>query len=90
MSYAVDPQDAGAETEGFAGKAHRCKKRLMYRNDQETNRKDTACTQVNKALCSLIRGIKLTRTDTFTDKDGSMKFIYLKDEIGGFAYHLVK
>jgi hypothetical protein len=28
-------------------------------------------------------------TATF-DKDGSMKFVYIADEIGGFAYHLVK
>ena len=36
------------------------------------------------------RGVKFDMDSATYDKDGSMKFIYLADEINGFAYHLVK
>ena len=36
------------------------------------------------------RGVKFDMSSATYDKDGSMKFVYLADEIDGFAYHLVK
>lgn len=36
------------------------------------------------------RGIEIDMTTAQYNPDGSMRFVYLKDEIGGFAYHLVK
>ena len=36
------------------------------------------------------RGVKFDMSTATYDKDGSMKFVYLADEINGFAYHLVK
>ena len=36
------------------------------------------------------RGVKFDMNSATYDKNGSMKFIYLADEIDGFAYHLVK
>lgn len=36
------------------------------------------------------RGVKFDYSTATYDASGAMKFIYLADEIGGFAYHLVK
>lgn len=36
------------------------------------------------------RGVKLDYSTATYDEKGNMKFIYLADEINGFAYHLVK
>ena len=48
-------------------------------------------TNVDRAVYHLgRRGIKFDMSSATYDKDGSMKFIYLADEIDGFAYHLVK
>ncbi len=46
---------------------------------------------VDRAVYHLgLRGVKFDESSAKYDKDGSMKFIYLADEIGGFAFHLVK
>ena len=46
---------------------------------------------VDRAVYHLSRrGVKFDMDSATYDKDGSMKFIYLADEINGFAYHLVK
>ena len=46
---------------------------------------------VDRAVYHLSRrGVKFDMDSATFDKDGSMKFIYLADEINGFAYHLVK
>ena len=48
-------------------------------------------TNVDRAVYHLgRRGIKVDLSTATYDKDGSMKFVYLADEIDGFAYHLVK
>ena len=48
-------------------------------------------TNVDRAVYHLgRRGIKVDLSTATYDKDGSMKFVYLTDEIDGFAYHLVK
>ena len=36
------------------------------------------------------RGVKFDYSTATYDASGAMKFIYLADEINGFAYHLVK
>ena len=36
------------------------------------------------------RGVKFDYSTATYDDKGNMKFIYLADEINGFAYHLVK
>jgi 2-dehydro-3-deoxyphosphogluconate aldolase/(4S)-4-hydroxy-2-oxoglutarate aldolase len=46
---------------------------------------------VDRAVYHLARrGIAVDMETAQYNPDGSMRFIYLKDEIGGFAYHLVK
>ncbi len=46
---------------------------------------------VDRAVYHLtLRGVKFDMSTATYDKDGAMKFVYLADEIGGFAYHLVK
>ena len=46
---------------------------------------------VDRAVYHLTRrGVKFDMDSATFDKDGSMKFIYLAEEINGFAYHLVK
>jgi 2-dehydro-3-deoxyphosphogluconate aldolase/(4S)-4-hydroxy-2-oxoglutarate aldolase len=47
---------------------------------------------VDRAVYHLARrGVKVDMsTATYDDKTGAMKFVYLADEINGFAYHLVK
>ncbi len=48
-------------------------------------------SNVDRAVYHLSRkGIKFDMDTATYAPDGSMKFVYLKDEIGGFAYHLVK
>lgn len=50
----------------------------------QTNNVDRAVYHLEK------RGIKFDYDSATFDKDGSRKFIYLADEINGFAYHLIK
>jgi 2-dehydro-3-deoxyphosphogluconate aldolase/(4S)-4-hydroxy-2-oxoglutarate aldolase len=46
---------------------------------------------VDRAVYHLARrGIEVDMSTAQYNPDGSMRFIYLKEEIGGFAYHLVK
>lgn len=46
---------------------------------------------VDRAVYHLARrGIAVDMTTAQYHADGTMRFVYLKDEIGGFAYHLVK
>ena len=46
---------------------------------------------VDRAVYHLARrGAKFDMDTATYDADGSMKFVYIADEIGGFAYHLVK
>ena len=47
---------------------------------------------VDRAVYHLARrGVKVDMsTATYDEKTGAMKFVYLADEINGFAYHLVK
>ena len=48
-------------------------------------------SNVDRAVYHLSRkGFEFDMSTATYAPDGSMKFIYLKDEIGGFAYHLVK
>lgn len=50
----------------------------------QTNNVDRAVYHLER------RGVKFDYESATFDKDGSRKFIYLADEINGFAYHLVK
>ena len=50
----------------------------------QTNNVDRAVYHLGR------RGVKFDMSTATYDKDGSMKFVYLADEINGFAYHLVK
>lgn len=46
---------------------------------------------IDRAVYHLTRrGAKFDMDTALYDADGSLKFIYIADEIGGFAYHLVK
>lgn len=46
---------------------------------------------VDRAVYHLARrGIEVDMSTAQYNDDGSMRFIYLKEEIGGFAYHLVR
>ena len=46
---------------------------------------------VDRAVYHLeLRGVKFDYSTATYDEKGNMKFIYLADEINGFAYHLVK
>ena len=46
---------------------------------------------VDRAVYHLSRrGAKFDMDTATYDKDGSMKFVYMSGEIGGFAYHLIK
>lgn len=46
---------------------------------------------VDRAVYHLARrGVELDMSTAQYNPDGTMRFIYLKNEIGGFAYHLVK
>ena len=46
---------------------------------------------VDRAVYHLeLRGVKFDYSTATYDDKGNMKFIYLADEINGFAYHLVK
>ena len=48
-------------------------------------------TNVDRAVYHLERrGVKFDYSTATYDDKGAMKFIYLADEINGFAYHLVK
>ena len=50
-----------------------------------------ATPSVDRAVYHLTRrGAKFDESSAQYDKDGSLKFIYIADEIAGFAYHLVK
>jgi 2-dehydro-3-deoxyphosphogluconate aldolase/(4S)-4-hydroxy-2-oxoglutarate aldolase len=50
-----------------------------------------ATPSVDRAVYHLSRrGAKFDESSALYDKDGSLKFIYIADEIAGFAYHLVK
>ncbi len=50
-----------------------------------------ATPSVDRAVYHLTRrGAKFDESSALYDKDGSLKFIYIADEIAGFAYHLVK
>lgn len=50
-----------------------------------------ATPNVDRAVYHLTRrGAKFDESSALYDKDGSLKFIYIADEIAGFAYHLVK
>ena len=50
----------------------------------QTNSVDRAVYHLSR------RGVAFDQSTAQYDKDGSLKFIYLADEIDGFAYHLVK
>ena len=50
----------------------------------QTNNVDRAVYHLER------RGVKFDYDTATYDANGAMKFIYLADEIGGFAYHLVK
>ena len=50
-----------------------------------------ATPSVDRAVYHLSRrGAKFDESSALYEKDGSLKFIYIADEIAGFAYHLVK
>ena len=50
-----------------------------------------ATPSVDRAVYHLTRrGAKFDDSSALYEKDGSLKFIYIADEIAGFAYHLVK
>ena len=50
-----------------------------------------ATPSVDRAVYHLSRrGAKFDESSAQYEKDGSLKFIYIADEIAGFAYHLVK
>ena len=50
-----------------------------------------ATPNVDRAVYHLTRrGAKFDESSALYDKDGSLKFIYIADEIAGFAYHLIK
>ena len=50
-----------------------------------------ATNSVDRAVYHLSRrGVKFDMSTATYDDKGNMKFIYLADEINGFAYHLVK
>ena len=50
-----------------------------------------ATPNVDRAVYHLTRrGAKFDEASAQYEKDGSLKFIYIADEIAGFAYHLVK
>ena len=50
-----------------------------------------ATPNVDRAVYHLSRrGAKFDESSALYDKDGSLKFIYIADEIAGFAYHLIK
>jgi 2-dehydro-3-deoxyphosphogluconate aldolase/(4S)-4-hydroxy-2-oxoglutarate aldolase len=50
-----------------------------------------ATPNVDRAVYHLTRrGAKFDESSALYEKDGSLKFIYITDEIAGFAYHLVK
>jgi 2-dehydro-3-deoxyphosphogluconate aldolase/(4S)-4-hydroxy-2-oxoglutarate aldolase len=47
-------------------------------------------SNVERAVYHLTRrGVKFDESTARYDKNGKLTFIYLSDEIGGFAYHLV-
>ena len=50
----------------------------------QTNNVDRAVYHLSR------RGVKFDYSTAIYDDKGNMKFIYLADEINGFAYHLVK
>ena len=50
----------------------------------QTNNVDRAVYHLSR------RGVKFDMSTATYDEKGNMKFIYLADEINGFAYHLVK
>lgn len=72
----------------FAGKGLE----FMKNGGRGTNGHIAICTSnVDRAVYHLgRRGVEFDMSTAQYDKDGSMRFIYLKEEIGGFAYHLVK
>jgi 2-dehydro-3-deoxyphosphogluconate aldolase/(4S)-4-hydroxy-2-oxoglutarate aldolase len=50
-----------------------------------------ATPNVDRAVYHLSRrGAKFDESSALYEKDGSLKFIYIADEIAGFAYHLIK
>ena len=50
-----------------------------------------ATNSVDRAVYHLSRrGVKFDMSTATYDANGAMKFVYLADEIDGFAYHLVK
>ncbi len=65
---------------------------FMKNGGRGTNGHIAICTNsVDRAVYHLTRrGVEVDMTTAQYNPDGSMRFIYLKDEIGGFAYHLVK
>lgn len=65
---------------------------FMKNGGRGTNGHIAICTNsVDRAVYHLNRrGVEVDMTTAQYNPDGSMRFIYLKDEIGGFAYHLVK
>ena len=65
---------------------------FMKNGGRGTNGHIAICTNsVDRAVYHLNRrGVEVDMTTAQYNPDGSMRFVYLKDEIGGFAYHLVK
>ena len=65
---------------------------FMKNGGRGTNGHIAICTNsVDRAVYHLTRrGVEFDMSTAQYNPDGSMRFVYLKDEIGGFAYHLVK
>ncbi len=65
---------------------------FMKDGGRGTNGHIAICTNsVDRAVYHLgRRGIEVDMDTAMYNPDGTMRFVYLKEEIGGFAYHLVK
>ena len=65
---------------------------FMKDGGRGTNGHIAICTNsVDRAVYHLQRrGIEVDMSTAQYNPDGSMRFVYLQNEIGGFAYHLVK
>lgn len=72
----------------FSGTAVECMKQMGYGTKGHIG---IATDNINDAIAYLkSRGFEFIDDSVRTNPDGSIKLIYLKDEIGGFAIHIVQ